>query len=68
MSDTIGWRDADEIGYRLEEAHADKDPLTLRFTELHRLVTELEGFDDDPQASNEAILEAILLAWLGERE
>ncbi len=68
MSDTIGWRDSDEIGYRLEEAHPEKNPLELRFTELHRLVTELEGFEDDPKASNEAILEAILLAWLGERD
>ena len=28
----------------------------------------LEDFDDDPQASNEKILEAILLVWLDEAE
>jgi FeS assembly protein IscX len=31
-------------------------------------VCELDGFDDDPQASNEKILEAILMVWLEELE
>lgn len=66
--DTIHWTDLHEIAFRLEEAHADVDPLKLRFTELHRMITELEGFDDDPKASNEKILEAVLMAWLDERE
>ena len=68
MSDTIGWHDTDEIAFRLEEAHGDLDPLKLRFTELHRLITELDGFEGDPKASNEKILEAVLMAWLDERE
>ncbi|RAN85597.1 Fe-S assembly protein IscX, partial [Bacillus sp. SRB_28] len=29
---------------------------------------ELEEFNDDPNASNEKILEAILLVWLDEAE
>lgn len=33
-------------------------------TDLHRWVTELEGFDDDPNRSNEKILEAIQAAWI----
>ena len=44
----------------------DVNPLKLRFTELHAMVLELDGFDDDPEKSNEAILEAILQAWLDE--
>ncbi|MDY7025306.1 MAG: Fe-S cluster assembly protein IscX, partial [Pseudomonadota bacterium] len=28
--------------------------------------TELEDFDDDPEKSNEGILEAIQMAWLDE--
>jgi FeS assembly protein IscX len=67
-ADAIAWHDVHEIGYRLAEAHPDVDPLTLRFTDLHRWVCELEGFRGDPKASNEKLLEAIQMAWLDERE
>jgi FeS assembly protein IscX len=43
-------------------------PLTVRFTDLHRWVCELPGFDDDPERSNEKVLEAIQMAWLDEVE
>jgi FeS assembly protein IscX len=62
----IGWRDAEDIGIALSEQFPDTDPLTVRFTDLHRYVTELAGFQDDPRASNEKILEAIQMAWLDE--
>ncbi len=32
----IGWTDTEEIAIRLLEAHSDVDPLTVRFTDLHR--------------------------------
>lgn len=38
----------------------------LRFTDLHRWVTELDGFADDPARSNERVLEAIQMAWIEE--
>ena len=38
----------------------------MRFTDLHRWVTELPGFADDPKASKEGKLEAIQMAWLEE--
>ncbi len=60
----LGWSDADEIGFALSEAHPGLDPLTVRFTDLHQFVTQLEDFADDPQASNERLLEAIQMAWL----
>ena len=60
------WRDAEEIGIALSERHPDVDPLTVRFTDLHRWVTELPGFADDPKVSNETVLEAIQMAWLEE--
>ena len=66
--DPIGWSDVNEIGYRLSVAHPDLDPLSVRFTDLHRWVTELEGFSDDPLKSNEKVLEAIQMAWLDERD
>ena len=60
------WRDAEDIGIALSEKYPDVDPLTVRFTDLHRYVTELPGFADDPRASNEKILEAIQMAWFDE--
>lgn len=60
------WNDFEDIGMALYEAHPDVDPLSVRFTDLHRMVTELEDFDDDPKASNEAKLEAIQMAWYEE--
>ncbi|MCI0602475.1 Fe-S cluster assembly protein IscX [bacterium] len=63
----IGWQDSEEIAIQLAEKYPDLDPLTLRFTDLHRMVVELQDFEGDPKASNEGILEAIQMAWLDER-
>jgi FeS assembly protein IscX len=60
------WRDTEDIAIGLSEKYPDTDPLTVRFTDLQRWVTELPGFSDDPKASNEKILEAIQMAWLDE--
>jgi len=57
------WDDSEDIGIALHEAHPDLDPLTVRFTDLHKMVTGLAGFDDAPEKSNEAKLEAIQMAW-----
>jgi len=63
MPREIHWTDAEEIGIQLQEKFPDIDPLTVRFTDLLRYVTELEGFADDPSTSNESRLEAIQMAW-----
>jgi FeS assembly protein IscX len=68
MPREILWTDAEEIGIQLEEKFPGLDPLTVRFTDLHRYVTELEGFNDDPVKSNESRLEAIQMAWQEEFE
>ena len=57
------WTDAEDIAIALVEKFPDTDPLTARFTDLHRWVTELDDFDDDPKGSNEGILEAIQMKW-----
>ena len=49
----ITWRDTEDIAIALSEGHPELDPLTVRFTDLHKWVTELPGFTDDPKASNE---------------
>ena len=60
------WKDAEGIALALMEAHPDVDPLSVRFTDLHRWVTALPGFRDDPKGSNEGILEAIQMKWVEE--
>ena len=60
------WRDAEDIGIALSEKFPDVDTLTVRFTDLHKWVTELDDFADDPKGSNESTLEKIQMAWLDE--
>jgi len=62
----LKWTDSREIAIALAEAHEDVDPRYVRFTDLHRWICELPGFADDPQKSNEKILEAIQMAWIDE--
>jgi len=62
----MNWTDAEDIALALMDAHPDVDPLTVRFTDLHRWVVALPGFRDDAKNSNEGILEAIQMRWLEE--
>lgn len=62
------WQDSQEIAWALYDCYPDIDPKTVRFTDMHNWICQLDGFDDDPQKSNEKILEAILLLWLDEFE
>lgn len=65
---SIKWTDSRAIGEALYDQFPDTDPKTVRFTDLHQWICELEDFDDNPDASNEKILEAILLVWMDEYE
>jgi FeS assembly protein IscX len=62
------WTDVHDIAVALEESRPEVDILGVRFTDLHKWVTELPDFRDDPGRSNEKILEAIQMAWLEERD
>ena len=64
----LKWTDSLDIAIELYEKFPETDPQYVRFTDLHRWVTELEGFDDDPQKSNEGILEAIQMNWIDEAD
>lgn len=64
----LHWSDVQRIAEELYDADPDLDPLTLSFVKLHDMVVKLLDFADDPQKSNEQILEAILQAWLNERD
>ena len=59
----LTWQDTEEIAFQLLEKFPDKDPLTIRFTDLHQWITQLPDFSDDPKLSNEKILEAIQMIW-----
>ena len=60
------WTDTQDVAIALADAHPEVDPRTLRFTDLHRWVCDLDEFDDDPKRSGEKILEAIQAAWIDE--
>ncbi len=62
----LTWDHTEDLGLSLYEKFPDKDPLQIRYTDLHKWVTELEEFDDDPAKSSEGKLEAIQMAWYEE--
>ncbi len=66
MATDLTWDDAEEIAILLVEKFPDQNPLEVRFTELHKMVTGLPTFADDPKASTEGKLEAIQMAWYEE--
>ncbi len=68
MAREISWTDVGEIGILLQEKHPEIEPYSVRFTDLHKYVTELPGFVGDPSKSTEGILEAIQTAWNEEYE
>jgi FeS assembly protein IscX len=62
----LTWNDLEDIALALSEKYPDQDPSYIRFTDLHKWITELDQFGDDPKKSNEAKLEAVQMAWLDE--
>src|SRR5215471_16363618 len=62
----LNWHDARPIGELLFEKYDTLNPLTVRFTDLHKWVLDLEDFEGKPQESNEKLLEAIQMAWYEE--
>ncbi len=63
---TLDWDSPEDVGILLADKFPETDPLSIRFTDLHRWVLELPGFAGDPKLSNEGKLEAIQMAWLEE--
>ncbi len=63
---SLTWQNAREIGEALFERYDTLDPLTVRFTDLHKWVLDVEGFEGTPEGSGEKLLEAIQKAWYEE--
>ena len=64
----LRWTDSLDIAIDLIEKYPDIDPKYIRFTDLHKWVVELENFKDNPDNSNEKILEAIQMNWIEESQ
>ncbi len=64
----LKWTDSLEIAINLSDKYPDTDPKYIRFTDLHKWVVELEDFEDNPDNSNEKILEAIQMNWIEESQ
>lgn len=62
------WTDTLDIAIALDEAHPEADPRRVNFVDLRQWIMELPDFDDDPDRCGERILEAVQLAWMGERD
>jgi len=62
----LTWDHIEDIALSLYDAHPDVDPLKVRYTDMHKWITELPNFKDDPMASTEGKLEAVQMAWLEE--
>jgi FeS assembly protein IscX len=62
----LTWDHTEDIALELYDKFPDLDPLTVRFTDMHRWIGELENFGDDPAKSSEGKLEAIQMAWYEE--
>ena len=60
---SLTWDDTENIALALYDKFPEQDPLKIRFTDLHKWITELDDFGDDPSKSNEGKLEAIQMAW-----
>lgn len=65
---SLKWTDSLDIAIDLSEKYPDTDPKYIRFTDLHKWIIELENFDDDPDNSNEKVLEAIQMNWIEEAQ
>lgn len=66
MALELHWDDVEDLALALAERFPDQNPLEVRFTDLHRWITELPLFADDLKASSEGKLERIQMAWLDE--
>jgi FeS assembly protein IscX len=62
------WTDTLDIAIALDEAHPDVDPRQVNFVDLRNWIMALPDFDDDPAHCGERILEAVQLAWMGEKD
>jgi len=59
----ITWDNIEDVAEKLFEKYDTLNPLTVRFTDMHKWIQDLEDFVGKPGESNEKKLEAIQMAW-----
>jgi len=59
----LHWHDFARLVRALNTAYPDAEPLDLTLTKLFRMILQLPGFDDDPDAVGENQLEKLQMAW-----
>lgn len=62
----LTWDDKEGIAMELLRAHPDVDPLDISFPTMLKWITELKGWDDDPNEASEGKLENIQMRWYEE--
>jgi FeS assembly protein IscX len=62
----LTWTDYRELAEMLFEKYDTLNPLTVRFTDMHKWILDLEDFEGKADESNEKALEAIQMAWYDE--
>ena len=59
----LQWDDFGRMVRALHTAYPDVDPLDLSVAKLFRMILQLPGFDDNPDAVGEEQLEKLQMAW-----
>ena len=59
----LHWDDLDAIAEALTQAYPDVRPLDLSIPALFRRILSLPGFEDDPDAATEEMLEKTQMCW-----
>jgi nitrogen fixation NifU-like protein len=61
--EVLKWQDFGRMVRVLNTAYPDVDPLDLSTAKLFKMILQLPGFDDDPDAATEEQLEKLQMAW-----
>jgi FeS assembly protein IscX len=59
----LHWQDFARLVRVLNTAYPDAEPLDLTLTKLFKMILQLPGFEDDPDAVGEDQLEKLQMAW-----
>jgi FeS assembly protein IscX len=63
MPNELTWADTNKIAILLVDVHPGLAPDAIALEDVHRYVTALDGFKDDPQVFDEPTLTTIRNAW-----
>ncbi len=59
----MDWLDIEDIAELLHEKYPEQDIYSLKFTNLKKMIMELEDFEGEEHKCNEKILESVQGMW-----